>query len=75
MFKFRYAVPPESSAVGGGIPSNTDTLTTLMVPLKLLDKTILDLKSQCFRIDNQLIHLEVYAEMVLQLEGMNNKYC
>jgi hypothetical protein len=44
------------SSAGGG-PSNNnnniDTITTLMVPSKLLDKTIADLKSQGFTIDNQ----------------------
>jgi plastocyanin len=43
------------SSAGGGGPSNNniDTITTLMVPSKLLDKTIADLKSQGFTIDNQ----------------------
>jgi plastocyanin len=46
-----------SSATGAGAPTNNnnniDTITTLMVPSKLLDKTISDLKSQGFTIDNQ----------------------
>jgi plastocyanin len=40
-----------SSVVGAS--NNIDTITTLMVPSKLLDKTISDLKSQGFTIDNQ----------------------
>jgi plastocyanin len=45
-----------SSATGAGAPTNNnniDTITTLMVPSKLLGKTISDLKSQGFTIDNQ----------------------
>ena len=37
----------------GGVHTNTDTIATLMVPSKLLGKTITDLKSQGFTIDNQ----------------------
>ncbi len=43
-----------SSSTGTGVPNNNiDTITTLMVPSKLLDKTISELKSQGFTIDNQ----------------------
>jgi plastocyanin len=44
-----------SSATGAGAPnnSNIDTIAILMVPSKLLDKTISDLKSQGFTIDNR----------------------
>jgi plastocyanin len=46
--------PSTSSAARAGAPNNNfDTVTTLLVPSKLLDKTILDLKSQGFTIDNQ----------------------
>jgi plastocyanin len=45
-----------SSATGGEervTPNNIDTISTLMVPSRLLGKTISDLKSQGFTIDNQ----------------------
>jgi hypothetical protein len=49
------AASSTSSAAGGGAPNNNniDTIATLMVPSKLLDKTISDLKNQGFTIDNQ----------------------
>jgi hypothetical protein len=40
-------------ASSGAIRNNTDTIATLMVPSKLLGKTISDLKNQGFTIDNQ----------------------
>ena len=42
-----------SSSLAGRASHSIDTITTLMVPSKLLDKTISDLKSQGFTIDNQ----------------------
>jgi plastocyanin len=42
-----------SSSPVGRASHSIDTITTLMVPSKLLDKTISDLKSQGFTIDNQ----------------------
>jgi len=47
------AAPSSASATGVGGSSNADTIATLMVPSKLLGKTISDLKSQGFTIDNQ----------------------
>ena len=40
-------------ASSGAVRNNTDTIATLMVPSKLLGKTISDLKNQGFTIDNQ----------------------
>ena len=42
---------PSNTKTGGS--SNPDTIATLMVPASLLEKTISDLKSQGFAIDNQ----------------------
>jgi plastocyanin len=42
---------PSTTKPGGS--ANPDTIATLMVPSSLLDKTISDLKSQGFAIDNQ----------------------
>jgi plastocyanin len=42
-----------ASSFGGVHNNSIDTIATLMVPSKLLDKTISDLKSQGFTIDNQ----------------------
>ena len=42
-----------SLAAGTNNNNNPDTVTTLMVPSRLLGKTISDLKSQGFTIDNQ----------------------
>jgi plastocyanin len=52
---FNSTTAATSSSTGTGVPNNNniDTITTLMVPSKLLDKTISDLKSQGFTIDNQ----------------------
>ncbi|MFL6459001.1 MAG: hypothetical protein ACJ71G_18790, partial [Nitrososphaeraceae archaeon] len=50
---FNTTTTAASSSAAGGPNNNTDTITTLMVPSKLLDKTISDLKSQGFTIDNQ----------------------
>jgi plastocyanin len=52
---FNTTTAATSSSTGTGVPNNNniDTVTTLMVPSKLLDKTISDLKSQGFTIDNQ----------------------
>jgi plastocyanin len=53
---FNTTTAATSSSTGTGVPTNNnniDTVTTLMVPSKLLDKTISDLKSQGFTIDNQ----------------------
>ena len=52
---FNTTTAATSSSTGTGVPNNNniDTITTLMVPSKLLDKTISDLKSQGFTIDNQ----------------------
>jgi plastocyanin len=44
------------NASSGGAPNNNnniDTITTLMIPGNIVDKTITDLKSQGFGIDNQ----------------------
>ena len=54
---FNSTTAATSSSTGTGVPNNNnnniDTITTLMVPSKLLDKTISELKSQGFTIDNQ----------------------
>jgi plastocyanin len=53
---FNTTTAATSSSTGTGVPNNNnniDTITTLMVPSKLLDKTISELKSQGFTIDNQ----------------------
>jgi plastocyanin len=53
---FNTTTAATSSSTGTGVPTNNDnidTITTLMVPSKLLDKTISELKSQGFTIDNQ----------------------
>jgi plastocyanin len=54
---FNATTTAASSSTGAGAPNNNnnniDTITTLMVPSKLLDKTISDLKNQGFTIDNQ----------------------
>ena len=42
-----------SSSSGAVRNNNIDTIATLMVPSKLLGKTISDLKNQGFTIDNQ----------------------
>ncbi|MFL6453896.1 MAG: hypothetical protein ACJ71L_07850, partial [Nitrososphaeraceae archaeon] len=42
-----------ASSLAGRASHSIDTITTLMVPSKRLDKTISDLKSQGFTIDNQ----------------------
>ena len=52
-FNTTTAAPSSASATGVGGSSNADTIATLMVPSKLLGKTISDLKSQGFTIDNQ----------------------
>jgi plastocyanin len=46
-----YAASPSTTKPGGS--ANPDTVGTLMVPSSLLDKTVSDLKSQGFAIDNQ----------------------
>jgi plastocyanin len=52
---FNTTTAATSSSTGTGVPNNNniDTITKLMVPPKLLDKTISELKSQGFTIDNQ----------------------
>ncbi|MFL6429846.1 MAG: hypothetical protein ACJ71X_00095 [Nitrososphaeraceae archaeon] len=52
---FNSTTAATSSSTGTGVPNNNniDTITTLKVPSKLLDKTISELKSQGFTIDNQ----------------------
>ena len=54
-FNTTNTVSPSASAkeTAAAASSNPDTVATLMVPSKLLGKTISDLKSQGFTIDNQ----------------------